>query len=239
MSMPAPRRVTVSQEPPAPRVHPTAIIEPDVRLGAGCAIWDNVHVRRGTTLGTECIVGEKTHISYDVRIGNRVKINAFVYICTGVTIEDGVMVSAGCVFTNDRTPRATTSDLSQLRSSDPDEHTALTLVREGATIGARSVIGSDLTIGRFAMIGMGSTVTKSVPDFHLALGNPARIAGCVCRCGKILIRFHHERSMGASIQRCTACGLQYRMARGVLSEIPPHGEDAGDGIASPSGHAAK
>ncbi|MBC5806433.1 MAG: N-acetyltransferase [Candidatus Eremiobacter antarcticus] len=237
--MPAPRRVPTSVEPPAPRIHPTAIIEQDVHLGAGCAIWDNVHVRRGTTLGAECIVGEKTHISYDVRIGNRVKINAFVYICTGVTIEDGVMVCAGCVFTNDRTPRATSSDLSHLRTSEPDEHTTLTTVREGATLGARSVIGSDLTIGRFAMIGMGSVVTKSVPDFHLALGNPARIAGCVCRCGKILFRLGHERSIGPSVQRCTACGLQYRMARGVLSEMPQHGEDADDGVGSPSGHAAK
>jgi acetyltransferase-like isoleucine patch superfamily enzyme len=97
-----------------------------------------------------------------VRVGNRVKINSMAYICHAVTIEDGVMISAGVIFTNDRFPRAATHDLTQLRTSLPDEHTLPTLVREGATIGAGAIIGCDLTIGRFAMIGMGSVVTRSV-----------------------------------------------------------------------------
>ena len=105
------------------RIHPTAIIEHDVCLGEGTAVWDNVHIRHATRIGDECIIGEKTYIAYGVKIGNRVKINAFVYICTAVTIEDGVMISAGTVFTNDRFPRATTPDLKRLRPSEPDEQT--------------------------------------------------------------------------------------------------------------------
>ena len=104
------------------RIHPTAILEAGVRIGPGTAIWDNAHIRRSTCVGAECIVGEKTYIAYDVRIGNRVKINAFVYICNAVTIEDGVMIGAGVVFTNDRYPRATTPDLRAMRTSEPDEH---------------------------------------------------------------------------------------------------------------------
>jgi UDP-2-acetamido-3-amino-2,3-dideoxy-glucuronate N-acetyltransferase len=190
------------------RIHPTAIIEGGVSVGAGTSIWDNVHVRFGTTIGEECIVGEKTHIAYDVRIGNRCKLNASVYVCTAVTLEDGVMVSAGTVFTNDRFPRATTSDLRRLRSSDPDEETRPTLVREGATIGANCTIGNDLVIGRFAMVGMGSVVTKSVPDFHLVIGNPARVAGYVCRCGKLL-----DVDLA-----CAECGSQYLRRNGEIVE---------------------
>ena len=201
------------------RIHSTAIIEQDVRIGPRSAIWDHVHIRCRSRLGDECIVGEKTHIAYDVRIGNRVKINAFVYICTGVTIEDGVMISAGTVFTNDRTPRATTPDLLQLRASGPDEHTRATLVRQGATIGARSVIGSDLTIGRFAMVGMGSVVTKSIPDFHLAIGHPAKSVGCVCRCGRVLVRFATPAASQPCEQRCSACGSTYFIERGVVHEL--------------------
>src|SRR5436309_9611647 len=156
------------------RIHSTAIIEEEVSIGEGSSVWDNVHIRHGASIGEECIVGEKSYIAYDVRIGHRVKINAFVYICAAVTIEDGVMISAGTTFTNDRFPRATTPDLKHLRPSDPDESTLPTLVKAGATIGAGCVIGNDLVIGRFAMIGMGSVVTRSVPDFHLALGAPAR-----------------------------------------------------------------
>ena len=201
------------------RIHPTALIEEGVEIGAGSAVWDNVHIRAGACLGEECIVGEKTYIAYGVRIGHRVKINAMVYICAAVTIEDGVMVSAGTVFTNDRFPRATTPDLKHLRPSEPDEHTLPTRVREGATIGAGCTIGNDLTIGRFAMIGMGSVVTKSIPDFHLALGHPARPVGCVCRCGQLLLRFHTRDDPNRFHKTdCQACGRVYAVRPGEVRE---------------------
>lgn len=202
-----------------PRIHPTAIIERDVSIGEGTSIWDNVHIRFGAKLGDECIVGEKSYIAYEVQIGHRVKINAMVYICNAVTIEDGVMISAGTIFTNDRFPRATTPDLKQLRSSAPDEHTLPTLVREGATIGAGAVIGNDLTIGRWAMVGMGSVVTKSVGDFQLVLGNPARSVGCVCRCGELLARWKPNEIVDLPELTCHACGLEYSVIGGDVTEL--------------------
>src|SRR5436190_10217544 len=193
------------------RIHPTAIIEEGVRLGSGTSVWDNVHIRRGTQFGEECLVGGKTTIAYDVQIGNRVKVNSAAYIGNGVTIEDGVMISAGVIFTNDRFPRAATNDLAQLRSSMPDEHTLPTLVREGATIGAGAIIGCDLTIGRFAMIGMGSVVTRSVPDFHLVIGNPGRSIGCVCRCGEPLLKWNEESTDEPLQRRCGKCGWEFEI----------------------------
>lgn len=200
-------------------IHPSAIIEEGVKIGPGTSIWDNVHIRRSARIGEQCIVGDKTYIAYDVIIGNRVKINAFVYICTAVTIEDGVMISAGTIFTNDKFPRATTPDLRQLRPSGPDEHTLPTLVREGATIGAGSTIGSNLVIGRFAMIGMGSLVTKSVPDFHLTIGQPATSVGCVCRCGQLLLRFPKDGTVEFDEITCVACGLTYAIKKGAVTEV--------------------
>ena len=201
------------------RIHPTAIVEHDVKIGPGSSVWDNVHIRYGASIGDECIIGEKSYIAYDVRIGHRVKINAFVYICAAVTIEDGVMISAGTTFTNDRFPRATTPDLKQLRSSDPDEHTLPTLVEAGATIGAACTIGNELTIGRWAMVGMGSVVTKSVPAFHLVLGSPARSVGVVCKCGQLMHHFVSAtwREEAASIV-CPACHSRYEMAAGLVGE---------------------
>ncbi len=197
------------------RIHPTAILEPGVVIGPGSSVWDSVHIRHDTTLGDECIVGEKSHIAYGVRIGHRVKINSFVYICNAVTIEDGVMISAGTIFTNDRFPRATTPDLKHLRTSEPDEHTLPTLVKEGATIGAGCIIGNDLSIGRFAMIGMGSVVTKCVPDFHLAIGNPARSVGVVCRCGQLVSRF----TDAIANSQCPACHRTYRISGTDVTEV--------------------
>jgi len=201
-------------------VHPTALIEDKVKIGQGTSIWDNVHIRHGSTIGADCIVGEKTYIAYDVTIGSRVKINAMVYICNAVTIEDGVMLSAGTTFTNDRFPRAATSDLKHLKPSEPDEHTLPTLVKQGATTGAGCIIGNDLSIGRFAMVGMGSLVTKSVEDFHLVMGHPARPVGCVCRCGQLLLRFK-EMSEPVTEVRCQVCGLPYRVTGQKVEELDP------------------
>ena len=200
-------------------VHPTAIVEEGVKVGSGTHIWSNVHIRQGTQIGEECIVGEKTHIAYGVRIGNRVKINAMVYVCTAVTIEDGVMVSAGTIFTNDRYPRAASSDLKHLRPSEPDENTLPTKVREGATIGAGCIVSCNLEIGRFAMVGMGSIVTRSIPAFHLVAGNPARSIGCVCRCGKVIHRFSKDMPKDIPKIKCPACSLDYSLDNGMVREL--------------------
>lgn len=212
----------MSEKFPNVLLHPTAIIEDDVKIGPGSSVWDSVHIRHGAQIGEQCIVGEKSYIAYDVKIGHRVKINAMVYICAAVTIEDGVMISAGTTFTNDRFPRATTPNLKELRSSDPDEHTLTTLVREGATIGAQCTIGNDLTIGRFAMVGMGSLVTKSIPDFHLVIGAPARTTGYVCRCGEPIAKSVDVNSTATQKLACK-CGLTYSVTQGAVTELNPPG----------------
>jgi acetyltransferase-like isoleucine patch superfamily enzyme len=199
-------------------VHPTALVEPGVVLGAGTRVWDSCHLRAPSRIGRDCIIGEKTYVAYGVEIGDRVKVNAFVYICTAVTIERGVMISAGTVFTNDRFPRATTPDLAALASSEPDEKTLATVVREGATLGARCVIGPGLEIGRFAMVGMGAVVTRNVPAFHLVVGHPARAIGLVCRCGEPFARFR-EGEPPAELDAACACGRRYQLRAGGVREL--------------------
>lgn len=208
-------------------VHPTALVEEDVAIGEGTAIWDNVHIRGPARIGRGCIIGEKTYIAYDVAIGDRVKINAFVYICAGVTIDDGVMISAGTVFTNDLYPRATSPDLTALKSSERDEETLETRVREGVTIGARAVIGCDLEIGRFAMVGMGSVVTRSVPDFHLVYGQPARAVALVCRCGRPFHQLSGALPSFLAAMDCRSCGRNYEVQDFKVVEVVSPDAEAG------------
>jgi len=204
------------------RIHPTAEVEPGVEIGERTAVWSGVHVRGpGTRIGVDCIVGERTHIAYGVSIGDRVKLNAFVYICTGVTIEDGVMIGAGTIFTNDRYPRATTPDLSTLRPSEPDERTRPTVVGAGASIGAGSVIGCDLSIGRFALVGMGAVVTRSAPAFHLVVGQPARSVAVVSRVGEPIVRFSGARPPDREEVVCPVSGLRYAIRDGEVIELDP------------------
>lgn len=203
---------------PGPWIHPTATIEEGATIGAGTSIWSQVHIRAGARIGDHCIVGEKTYVGIGVVVGSRVKINAFVFLCSGVTISDGVMVSAGTIFTNDLYPRATTADLSALLPSELPDGAPSTQLLEGASVGARCVVGPGVTIGRFAMVGMGSVVTRPIPDFHLALGQPARSVACVCRCGQPLVRFSDLECRRTTLD-CSTCRRRYGVNRLEVSEL--------------------
>lgn len=202
-------------------IHPTAIVEPGVSIGRNTSIWDNVHVRHSTSIGSECIIGEKSYIAYGVKIEDLVKINAFVYVCTGVTIERGAMIAAGVVFTNERFPRATTPDLQSLLPSDPNEFTLRTVVGAGATIGANATIGPGVRIGRFAMVGMGSVVTRDVADFAIVHGNPARSVGYVCACGHPLVPESASFARPTTL-RCRACQSEYEFSGSSVVQMGMH-----------------
>jgi acetyltransferase-like isoleucine patch superfamily enzyme len=204
---------------PTARIHPTAIIEEGVSIGVDTSTWDNVHIRKNTVIGENCIIGEKTYIAYDVRIGNGVKINSFVYICTGVTIDDQVMISAGTIFTNDRFPRAFGVDGRSIKTSDPTEETLETRVRRGVTIGAGAIIGPGIELGEYCMVGMGSVVTRNVAPCQLVFGNPAKLRGFVCICGEPVMKNINEQQIKELYRSdperklfCPTCQRQYSLS---------------------------
>jgi UDP-2-acetamido-3-amino-2,3-dideoxy-glucuronate N-acetyltransferase len=182
-------------------IHPTADISPEARIGPGTRIWHEVQVREGAVLGKDCTLGKGVYIDRDVIVGNRVKIQNRASLYHGVTIEDGVYIGPHVSFANDRYPRAINPDGAP--QTDADWQVVPTRVREGASIGAGAVILPGVTIGRWAMVGAGAVVTRSLPDQALTLGNPARVVGHVCLCGRPLDK-EGDR------WRCRACGRDYR-----------------------------
>jgi acetyltransferase-like isoleucine patch superfamily enzyme len=182
-------------------IHPTAEVEEGARVGAGTRVWRQAHVRSGAAIGADCNLGMGVYIDAGVVIGNRCKLQNRVSVYKGVTLEDGVFVGPHATFTNDKTPRAVTPDGAVAR--DDDWTVVPTLVRVGASIGAGAVVLPGITVGRWAMVAAGAVVTRDVPDHGLVAGNPARLRGYACDCGRTLTGrgeafycAHCERSYG-------------------------------------------
>jgi acetyltransferase-like isoleucine patch superfamily enzyme len=155
-------------------VHPSAIVEPGVTIGAGTRIWHQSHVRTGRRIGADCNLGLAVYVDEDVSIGDRCKIANHVSVFRGVTIEDDVFIGPSVVFTNDRFPR-----------SDPESWELVpTLVRRGASIGANVTVVCGVVLGPWSMVGAGSVVTNDVPAYGLVVGVPSRLRGWVCVCGR-------------------------------------------------------
>lgn len=182
--------------------HETACIDDGCVIGAGTRIWHFTHVMAGAAIGPGCTIGQNVFVAAGVRIGARVKIQNNVSVYAGVTLEDDVFVGPSVVFTNVVTPRS--------HVSRRDEY-AETLVRTGATLGANSTILCGHGIGRFAFVGAGAVVTRDVADHALVVGNPARAAGWMCRCG---VKLTNDAAPPAEAA-CGACGARYRYRQGA------------------------
>lgn len=158
-------------------IHETACADVGAKIGEGTHIWHFCHVRESAVIGSECNIGQNVYIDAHVRIGNRCKIQNNVSVYTHVTLEDEVFCGPGVVFTNVYNPRAAIKKMDQARP---------TLVCRGATLGANCTIVCGVTIGRYALVGAGSVITRDVPDHALVYGCPGRRRGWVCECGEKL-----------------------------------------------------
>jgi predicted dehydrogenase/acetyltransferase-like isoleucine patch superfamily enzyme len=172
-------------------IHPTAVIDDGVEVGAGSKIWHFSHVLGGSKIGENCNIGQNVVIGPDVTIGKQCKIQNNVSIYKGVTLEDGVFCGPSMVFTNIYNPRAEIRKMDQVRA---------TLVKKGATIGANSTIVCGSTLGSYCFIGAGAVVNKNVPDHALVVGNPAKQIGWACECGERL----------TEDLECLACERKYQ-----------------------------
>ncbi|HZT12164.1 MAG TPA: acyltransferase [Candidatus Baltobacteraceae bacterium] len=176
-------------------VHESSYVDEPCSIGEGTRIWHFSHVLPGCEIGERCNIGQNVVIGPRVRIGNGVKIQNNVSVYEGVELQDEVFCGPSMVFTNVMTPRSGTP-----RNTSDDY--AKTLVKKGASIGANATIVCGNTIGQYAFIGAGSVVTKDIPDYAIAYGNPARVHGHACECGRRL-EFSDSRA------RCADCGRAY------------------------------
>ncbi|MDD2798744.1 MAG: acyltransferase [Bacteroidales bacterium] len=184
--------------------HETAVIDPNCQIGEGTKIWHFSHLMSGCTIGTDCVIGQNVYVSSTVIIGNGVKIQNNVSLYDGVECEDDVFLGPSCVFTNVINPRSNVNRKSEYKS---------TRVEKGASIGANATIICGNTIGKYALVGAGSVVTKNILPYSLWVGNPAKQVGWVSKKG-IKLQFDTD---GVAI--CEISGEKYQLTNGFVSPL--------------------
>jgi UDP-2-acetamido-3-amino-2,3-dideoxy-glucuronate N-acetyltransferase len=176
--------------------HPTAVVDEGCEIGDGTRIWHFSHVMPGCKLGRNCNLGQNVVVSPGVVLGANVKVQNNVSIYSGVTCEDDVFLGPSMVFTNVINPRSAVNRRSEYQK---------THVGKGASIGANATIVCGHNIGKFAFVGAGAVVTKTVPDYALVIGNPSRQTGWMSEFG------HKLNFNDSGIATCPESGQEYKL----------------------------
>ena len=188
--------------------HDTAYIDEPCEIGEGTKIWHFSHIQKGAKIGKNCVLGQNVNVGNNAAIGNYCKIQNNVSIYEGVTLEDYVFCGPSMVFTNILDPRCKYPQVGS-------EFYIKTLIKEGASLGANCTIVCGNTVGKGAIVGAGSVVTKDVPDFALVVGVPAKIIGWVSEAGKRL-NFDKE-----GIAYCEKSNKRYKLENNKVTELIP------------------
>ena len=183
--------------------HESAVINEGCQIGNETKIWHFSHIMCNAVIGDKCNIGQNVVISPAVELGNNVKVQNNVSIYTGVKCEDDVFLGPSMVFTNVINPRSAI-----IRK----EEYLQTIVKKGASIGANATIVCGNVIGRFALIGAGSVVTKPVPAYALIVGNPGKQIGWVSEYGH---RLHFDENKEAI---CPESNETYHVKNNLVSK---------------------
>ncbi|WP_081212168.1 acyltransferase [Salegentibacter sediminis] len=185
-------------------VHPTAVIDEGCEIAVGVKIWHFSHIMPNCIIGERCNIGQNVVISPEVVLGTNVKVQNNVSIYTGVICEDDVFLGPSMVFTNVINPRSAVNRKAEY---------AKTTVKKGASIGANATIVCGNDIGKYAFIGAGAVVTKTILDYALVVGNPAKQIGWVSEYGHKL-QFD-ENGLGT----CPETKQVYRLTNNKVAKI--------------------
>lgn len=144
----------------------------NIKVGKDVKIFNFVNAY-SCSIDDNSKVGAFVEIQKGVTIGKNCKISSHSFICEGVHIADNVFIGHNVTFINDKFPRATNEDGSI--QTDTDWACIETNIAEGASIGSSVTILCGITVGKRAIVGAGSVVTKDVPERAIVAGNPARV----------------------------------------------------------------
>ena len=152
--------------------HPTSIIDQGCLINKNAKIWHFTHVTKNAIIGENTSIGQNCYI--DGLLGKNCKVQNNISVYNGVECSDNVFIGPSAVFTNDINPRC---------EYPKNGNYVKTIIKQGVSIGAGSVIRCGVTLNEYCFIGCGSVVVKDVPSYKIVVGNPAKVIGEIDKLG--------------------------------------------------------
>jgi UDP-2-acetamido-3-amino-2,3-dideoxy-glucuronate N-acetyltransferase len=193
------------------RLAPNASVSDAAKLSDNSAVWQFAQVRENAVIGENTIIGSYAYIDANVQIGANCKVQNRALIYDPAIIHDGVFIGPGVILTNDKNPRSI-SATGQIKGTSDWEKTGVEIF-EGASIGAGAICIAPVTIGRWAVVGAGSVVSKAVKGHALIVGNPGRQVGWVGYAGVRL------RELSENIFECPKTLTKFELINFELHEM--------------------
>lgn len=193
------------------RIAESASVSPAAILKDSVSVWDFSQVRENAAIGDNSIIGSYAYIDANVQIGANCKIQNRALIYDPAIIHDGVFIGPGVILTNDKNPRSVSTS-GQIKSASDWDKTGVEIF-EGASIGAGAICIAPLSIGRWAVVGAGSVVSKAVKDHALIVGNPGRQVGWVGYAGVRL------KELSENIFECPKTLTKFQLINFELHEM--------------------
>lgn len=128
--------------------------------GYADSVGKSVNVQNRATVGRRVTIGDYSGIGRDCLVQS------------GTTIGKHVMMGPEVLIFTQNHSHASIEETLDTQGFEPEEPVT---IEDDVWIGARAIILPGVTIGRGSIIGAGAIVTKDVPPYSIAAGNPARV----------------------------------------------------------------
>jgi acetyltransferase-like isoleucine patch superfamily enzyme len=140
------------------------VLSTGVRVGCRVLVGHNCVLRRRVRIGDDSVISHLVCIQHDVVLGSRVRVSSLTHLTGGLVVEDDVQIGAGVATVDDNV----------MEWPHPTMKRAA-VFRQGCRIGSGATILGGVEIGRNALVGAGSVVTRAIPENVVAFGNPAYV----------------------------------------------------------------